>query len=48
MLFDVAGEPAEHGLAVEAITTVTDRLFANIDVVNVDHSSQIHPFTFHW
>ena len=34
--FDVAGEPVKHGDAFDVITTVTESLFANVVVVNVE------------
>ena len=49
MLFDVAGEPVKHGVALEVITTVTTSPLFNVDVVYVVlFVPTFDPFTRHW
>ena len=49
MLFDVAGEPVKHGVALLVKTTVTAALLFNAVVVNVALLvPAFTPFTFHW
>ena len=44
----VAGEPVEHGLALEVSTTVTESPFANVDDVKVELLvPAFTPFTCH-
>ena len=48
MLFDVAGEPVKHGVALLVKTTVTASLLFNVVVVNVALLvPAFTPFTFH-
>ena len=48
-VFDVAGEPVEHGLAFDVITTLTVFPFANVVEVNVAAvcPETFVPLTFH-
>ena len=49
MLFDVAGEPVKHGVALLVKTTVTAVPLVNALVVNVVLLvPAFTPFTFHW
>ena len=49
MLFDVAGEPVKHGVALLVRTTVTASPLFNAVVVNVALlAPAFTPFTFHW
>ena len=48
MLFDVAGEPVKHGVALLVKTTVTASLLFSVVVVNVALLvPAFTPFTFH-
>ena len=48
MLFDVAGEPVKHGVALLVRTTVTASLLFSAVVVNVALlAPAFTPFTFH-
>ena len=49
MLFDVAGEPDKHTLALEVMTQVTTLPLANVLEVNVaEFDPTLLPLTFHW
>jgi hypothetical protein len=49
ILFDVAGELAKQGVALDVISTVTTSLLANVVVVKVALSvPTLLPLTFHW
>ena len=48
-VFDVAGEPVRHGLALDVITTITASPFANAALVYVWlFEPTLAPFSFHW
>ena len=50
IVFDVAGEPVKHGVALLVITTLTTSLLANVVLVNVVPVSPetLVPLIFHW
>ena len=50
IVFDVAGEPVKHGVALLVITTLTTSLLAIVVLVNVvPVAPEISvPFIFHW
>ena len=50
MLFDVAGEPVKHGVALEVIITRTTSLLERVLLVNVAlfAPTTLLPFTRHW